>query len=89
MTAIEDPAPPFSADATGAAAPSDDLEHWLLNLRTDVAANPPDWIDADPNGELPASQPPSAAVAPEPLPYGQPETSTSEARSVGRHRTLD
>jgi hypothetical protein len=89
MTAIEDPVPPLSAETTGADAPSDDLEDWLLNLRTDAAANPPDWIDADPNGEHLASQPPGEAVAPEPLPHGQPETSISEARSAGRHRTSD
>ena len=52
MTATEDPGPPpLETDAAGAAEPSDDLEDWLSDLRTDVAANPSDWIDADPAGQ--------------------------------------
>ena len=82
MTATEDPTPPLSNQAADAAEPSDDLEHWLSDLRTEVAANPSDWIDADPNGH-----PSSKTVDPEPLPHGQPETSVSEPRSVGRHRS--
>lgn len=85
MTATEDPVPPLSTEATGTAAPSDDLEHWLSDLRTEVAANPSDWIDAHPNGE----QPPGEAVDPEPFPQSRPETGVAEPGRVGRHRTPD
>ena len=71
------------------AEPNDDLEQWVLNLRTDVAANPPVWIDADPNSQYPTSQRPSEVVTPESLPHGQLGTSIPEVRSTGRHRTPD
>jgi hypothetical protein len=57
MTPIEDPAPSLSTEAAGAAEPTDDLEHWLSDLRTDVAANPSDWIDADPGADHPTGAP--------------------------------
>jgi len=82
MPDIEDPAPPLSTEATGATEPSDELEHWLLNLRTDAAASPPDWINADPDDERPAGEPPGDAA-------GQPDTSPTVRATVGRHRTSD
>jgi len=98
MTASEDSAPPLSTAAAGAAETRDDLEHWLSDLRTDVAADPSGWIgaephsedpsgwiDAEPHGEDPASQPPGA----KPNPPGEPETSASRPAGVGRHRTPD
>ena len=78
MTAIEDPAPPPSTEAAGAAEPRDDLEHWLSDLRTDVAANPADWIDVDPDGEPPAGEAVDHA-----------EPAVPEPRTVGRHRSPD
>ena len=81
MTGIEDPAPPPSTPPAGAAEPRDDLEHWLSDIRTDVAANPSDWID----GEDPAG----AAVETTAPPPGQPETGAPEPRAVGRHRSAD
>jgi hypothetical protein len=81
MTGIEDPAAPPSTPAAGAAEPRDDLEFWLSDIRTDVAANPSDWID----GEDPAGE----AADPAPLPLGQPETGAAEPRAVGRHRSPD
>jgi hypothetical protein len=81
MTGMEDPAPPPSTPAAGAAEPRDDLEYWLSDIRTDVAANPSDWIDGeDPTGE---------AADPTPLPLDRPETGGSEPRTVGRHRSPD
>jgi len=59
MTASEEPAPPLSTTATGAAETRDDLEHWLSDLRTDVAANPSGWIGTDPDGDDTASKPPA------------------------------
>ena len=81
MTGIEDPAPPPGTPEAGAAEPRDDLEHWLSDIRTDVAANPSDWID----GEDPAG----GAADPTALPLDQPETGASEPRAVGRHRSAD
>jgi hypothetical protein len=86
MTAIEDPALPLNAERADAAVPGDDLEYWLRDLRTDLAAEPSDWIDAEPNGEHPTSQPPGEAVTSKPLGHGQRETGPPEARTVGRHR---
>jgi hypothetical protein len=88
MTGIEDPAPPPSTQTADEAEPRDDLEHWLSDIRTDVAANPSDWIDGeDPTGE---------AADPLPPPLEKPETGGSEPgagdpapRAVGRHRSPD
>jgi hypothetical protein len=88
MTAIEDPAMPLNLEAPEAAGRGDDLEHWLTDLRSDLAADPPGWIDADPNGAHPASHAPGEESTPKALPSGQPETTTPEAGAVGRHRTL-
>jgi len=85
MTASEDPTPPPSTAAAGAPEPRDDLEHWLSDLRTDVAENPSGWIDAESDGEDPTSRQPGA----EPAPPGQAKTGGSRPTSVGRHRTPD
>lgn len=95
MTATEDPGPPLSPEAAATTARSDDLEHWLSDLRTEVAANPSGWIDAHPHGEDPPAEPPAEAVAPEPpaqpqpRPQPQPEAVAAEPPRVGRHRTPD
>jgi len=85
MTASEDPAPPINTATAGAAEPPDDLEHWLSDLRTEVAENPSGWIGAEPHGEDPVSRPPGAA----PVPHGQAEAGVPRPTSVGRHRTPD
>jgi len=77
MTASEDPGPPLSAETPGTAEPSDDLEHWLRDLRTEVAVDPPGWIDTHPDDARPA------------LPQDEPETIAPEPKSVGRHRSPD
>jgi hypothetical protein len=77
MTASENPAPPPSTAAAGPAEQRDDLEHWLSDLRTEVAENPSDWIDTEPGGEAPAAHPPVAAPV------------VSRPASVGRHRSPD
>ena len=99
MTASEDPAlpPSTAAAAAGAAEPRDDLEHWLSDLRTDVAENPSGWIAAEPAGEDPASRPPGTepvshgpapASASGPASVTRPASVTKPA-SVGRHRSAD
>jgi hypothetical protein len=84
MTAIEDPAQ-LSSEAAAADRPSDDLEHWLSDLRTDVAADPPGWITQDAAGESPDRP----AEEHSPLPPSQPETGPAEPSSGGRHRAAD
>jgi len=85
MTASEDPAPPPSTATAGAAAPRDDLEHWLSDLRTDVTEDPSGWIGAEPYDENPTSKRPGA----EPVPHDPAETSAPRPTTVGRHRTPD
>jgi len=82
MTALEDPAAEFSSEAAGTEEPSDELEHWLSGLRTEVAADPPGWINEDSAGEQPAGQ----AAERSPLPSGQGGTGSSEPSGGGRHR---
>jgi|1186.fasta_scaffold614783_2 hypothetical protein len=53
MTANEDPAARSNAEAAGAEQPGDELEDWLTDLRTDVAADPPGWIDEEPGSDHP------------------------------------
>jgi len=88
MTATQDPAPPLDPEPADATAPGDELEHWLTGLRTDLATDPPDWINTDPGGAHPTSEPDTPG-SPKPLPPGQPESSTPVARTVGRHRSPD
>jgi len=93
MTATEDPGPPLSPDAAPTAERGDELEHWLSDLRTEVAANPSGWIDAHPHGDDPSGEPPREAIAPEPRPQpqppSQPDAGAAEPPRVGRHRTPD
>lgn len=77
MTASENPAPPPSTAAAGPAEQRDDLEHWLSDLRTEVAENPSDWIDTEPGGAAPPARPSVAAPV------------VSRPASVGRHRSPD
>jgi hypothetical protein len=85
MSAIEDPAAQLSNEATGAKQPSDDLEHWLSDLRTEVATDPSGWLDEGSASERPASQ----AVERNLLLHRQRPTSDSEPSSGGRHRAPD
>jgi hypothetical protein len=61
----QDPAPPFDAEAPVPAQPSEDLEHWLKDLRTEATADPFGWTgDAgdDPvDGETPGRTGPDEA----------------------------
>ncbi len=89
MTTMQDPALPLDPERHDAAAPGDELEHWLTDLRTDLAADPPGWINADPAGAPLTSHEPEESAIPIPLQRGQPESSTPGARTVGRHRSPD
>jgi hypothetical protein len=80
MTANEDPAARYDAEAAGAGRPGDELEDWLSDLRTEVAADPPGWIDEDPDGEHPAR--PAVEHGPRPSDQDRP----AEPSRVGRHR---
>jgi hypothetical protein len=83
MSAIEDPG--SSNEPVGPDRPSDDLENWLSDLRTDVSADPPGWIDGDPAGGQPTDQP----VERRPSDPGQRATDASTPSSGGRHRAAD
>jgi hypothetical protein len=85
MTAIEDPAAQLSSAAAGAEQSSDELEHWLSDLRTEAAAGASGWINNDAAGEDPAGQ----AVERSPLAPDQSRTGVSEPSSGGRHRAAD
>jgi hypothetical protein len=80
MTANEDPAAQYDAEAAGAGRPGDELEDWLSDLRTEVAADPPGWIDEDPDGDRPAG--PGVEHGPRPSDQDRP----AEPSRVGRHR---
>ena len=84
MSAIDDPAAGPSSDAARADQSNDELEHWLSDLRTEVAADSSEWMNGDSAGQHPADR----AVEPNPLPPGQRGTSVSEP-SGGRHRAAD
>jgi hypothetical protein len=88
MSTTADPALPLDPERHDA-APDDELEHWLTDLRTDLAADPPDWINTNPTGAHPTSHEPDEGAVPKPLQHGQPETSTPATRTVGRHRSPD
>jgi len=47
MTANENPAAQSNAEAAGAERPGDELEHWLTDLRTEVAADSSEWVEED------------------------------------------
>jgi hypothetical protein len=82
MTAIEEPVTQLSREAAGPDQPSDELEHWLSDLRTEVAADPSGWINEDPAAEHAAGQ----AAERSPLPPSQHKTDVSEQSNAGRHR---
>jgi len=83
MSAIEDPGP--SSEPAGPDPTSDDLEHWLSDLRTEVSAAPHEWINKDSIGGQPAEQ----AVERSPLPHGDRGTDAAKPGSGGRHRAAD
>jgi hypothetical protein len=74
MSTIDDPAAQLSREDAGAKQSSEDLEHWLWDLRTEVAMNPSGWLDEDSAGEQPASP----AVELKPLVYRQRPPSATE-----------
>jgi len=80
MTTMPDPPLRLDPERHGA-APGDEPEYWLTDLRTDLAADPPGWIDTDPPGPHQTSHEPDQAPSPKPLPLAQPETSTPAART--------
>jgi hypothetical protein len=77
MTAIEDPGP--SSEAAGPNRPNDDLEDWLSDLRTEVAADPPGWID-----KHPGTKPPAADRV-----ERSPQAEPNAGGGGGRHRAAD
>jgi hypothetical protein len=99
MSAIEDPGP--GTEPGGPARPSDELEGWLSDLRTEVSADPSGWITKDSAGEPPTrpavERSPKAAGqrSPEgpgqrsPEGSGQRGTETAKPSSGGRHRAAD
>jgi hypothetical protein len=70
MTTINDRAVPLAAEGTEPPVQEDALEHWLQDLRTDLA------------GEATGGEP----FAPEAPEHGQSETGAPAARPIGRHR---
>ncbi|MEU8607751.1 hypothetical protein AB0C29_07105 [Actinoplanes sp. NPDC048791] len=75
MSAIEDPG--SNSEPVGPDRPSDDLEHWLSDLRTEVSAAPHEWINKDSVGEQPTDQ----AVERSPA--------AAKPGGGGRHRAAD
>ncbi|MET8151427.1 hypothetical protein ACIBSW_17175 [Actinoplanes sp. NPDC049668] len=71
MSAIEDPE--STRTPAGPDRPSDDLENWLSDLRTEVSADPPGWINKDYVGEQPTER----------------GTDAAKPSSGGRHRASD
>jgi len=82
MTANEDSAAQYNADAAGVERPGDELEDWLSDLRTEVAADPPGWIEEEPGRDHPAGR----AVEHGPLPADQAGPGIAEPSRGGRHR---
>ena len=80
MSAIED-AESISTPS-GPDRPTDELEHWLSDLRTEVSADPSGWINKDSAGNQPTDQ----AVEHSPLTPGQRGTDAPKPSSGGRHR---
>jgi hypothetical protein len=82
MTANQDPAAQSNADAAGAARPGHDLEDWLSDLRTEVAADPPGWIDEEPGSDRPTGR----TVEHSQFPAEQAAPAAAEPSRGGRHR---
>ena len=82
MSANEDPAAPSNAEA-----PADQLEDWLSDLRTEVAADPSGWIGEEPAENHPASHPATRPAAPPPAPPAP--APPAEPTRIGRHRAPD
>ena len=85
MSANEDPAAPSNAEA-----PADQLEDWLSDLRTEVAADPSGWIGEEPAENHPATHPASHPAAhPATGPAAPPPAPPAEPTRIGRHRAPD
>jgi hypothetical protein len=76
MTATEDPESQFSSAAAGADQPSDDLENWLSDLRTEAGADSSGWATEKP---ATTKRPAGREVERGPLDAAEPS-------SGGRHR---
>jgi hypothetical protein len=87
MTAIEDPAAQPGEETAGPDRPSDDLEDWLSDLRTQGSAGHEGWMRGD-HPEEPAARPEVRPTArPEVRPTARPEvhpTARSEVRPPAR-----
>jgi hypothetical protein len=71
-------------------AQADGLEHWLQDLRTSLADDPPDWIDANPAGMGPAIALPETTSTPIVLgDDGIQPAAATPLDTVGRHRAPD
>ena len=83
MSAIEDP--DSSNEPVGPVPPSDELEGWLSDLRTEVSADPSGWIDKTAADEQPADRP----VERNPVDQGRRAPDSPAPSSGGRHRAAD
>jgi hypothetical protein len=83
MSAIEDP--DSSSEPVGPPGPSDELENWLSDLRTEVSADPSGWINKESAGEQPSDQ----AIERSPHTPDQRGTNAAKPSSGGRHRAPD
>ena len=81
MSAIEDPAAEPSPEAARADERSDALEHWLSDLRTEVAADPSRWRNEEAAG--PADEPDP------PAPGRRGDGGSAPSGGGGRHRAPD
>jgi hypothetical protein len=82
MSAIEDP--DSSSEAAGQDRPSDDLEHWLSDLRAEASNAPADWLTDESAGERPDQTVEHTPPAP-----GQRGAEASKPSGGGRHRAPD
>ena len=85
MSAVDDPAAEPSSDAARADQSNDELEDWLSDLRTEVAADSSEWMKGDSAGLHPADR----AVEPSSSPLDQRGNGVSQPSSGGRHRAAD
>ena len=79
MSVIEDPG--SNSEPVGPDRASDDLEHWLSDLRTEVSAAPHEWINKDSVDGQPTE--------PAPLTHAERVAEASKPAGGGRHRAAD